>query len=558
MRQHYAPASRRRSSLGGRSLPGLTAAVSALLLGATACAPLQPLEEPPAREDVSGIPLDDFEVHEGGQLVMGLSSEPDRLDPTTSSSLYTRYVMETVCQKLYDIDEDGEIVPMLATELPEISEDETVLTFPVREDATFADGAAFDAEAVVTTIERHLEHPNSARASEMGPVEAVEALDDRTVQVTFAEPFAPFLAALADRAGMIMSPTALEEHGEDFGDAPTCVGPFKFDRRVAQTSIDVVADPLYYDAQDVHLDAISYRVMTDANIRAANIRSGDVQVIDSVSPQDVDALGQEPDVEILSMGSLGYQGMTINIGNVDGIGEPAGDIDTDLAQDPRIRLALSKAVDREALANTVFNGWYEPACSAVPPESPFASEASGDCPEYDPDSARELLEEAGVEPPVRISVQVSNAQDELRYAQALQASVEPAGFDLNITPIEYTALLDAQTRGDFEALLLGWSGRVDPHGNMFTFLQTGAGNNYSGVEDPDLDALLDDATGVTDIEERAEVYGDAVARTQELNPIIYLYRVRNLAAHTDGVAGIEVYPDGVVRLSNAAFVEGAP
>lgn len=525
------------------------------LLVMTACAPIQPLEDPPERTDLSGIGFGEQRPQDGGQLVMGLSAEPDRLDPTTSTSLYTRYVMETVCQKLYDIDETGEIVPMLATELPEISEDERTLTFPIREDASFADGTDFDAEAVVTSLDRHLTHEQSARASELGPVSDITVVGDHVVEVQFEEPFAPFTAALADRAGMMMSPAALEEHGDDFGDQPTCVGPFAFSNRVAQTSIDVVADPNYYAKDEVHLDSISYRIMTDANIRAANIRSGDVDVADTISAQDVDALEQEQGIEILQVGSLGYQGMTLNLGNVDGAGQPAGDIDSDLAQDPRVRQALSHAVDREALTNTVFNGWYEPACSAIPPESPFATEASRSCPEYDPDESLRLLEEAGVETPVEISVQVSNAQDQIRYAQALQASVEPAGFVLNVTPIEYTSLLDAQDRGDFEGILRGWSGRIDPHGNMYTFLHAGAGMNYPGVEDEELDELLSAATGVTDVEERAEIYGDAVIREQELSPIVYLYRIRNLVAQSQDIAGVEVYPDGVVRLSKAGFVE---
>lgn len=525
------------------------------LLAVTACADLQPLEDPPERPDISVTSLDGHEVQDGGELAMGLSEEPDALDPTTSSSLYTRYVMETVCQKLYDIDADGEVVPQLATELPDISEDELTATIPLREDATFADGADFDADAVVTTLERHLEHDNSARADELGPITDIEAIDDYTVEVEFDEPFAPFTAALADRAGMIMSPDALDELGDDFAENPTCVGPFKFEDRVPQTSIDVVADPEYYDAENVHLDAISYQIMTDANIRAANIRSGDVQVIDTVSPQDIDALETEDDVEILQVGSLGYQGITINLGNTDGVGEPPGEIDTDLAQDPQVRLALSKAIDREALVNTVFNGWYEPACSPIPPESNYATEASNECPTYDPDVAQELLENAGVETPVTINVQVTNDPDQLRYAQALQASVEPTGFELDIEPVEYTALLDTQTRGDFEALLLGWSGRIDPHGNMYNFHQTGASNNYPGMSDETMDDLLTDAAQVNETSERAEIYGDAVTRLHEMNPVIYTYRLRNLVAQSDEVAGIEVYPDGVVRLSNAAFID---
>lgn len=209
-------------------------------------------------------------------------------------------------------------------------------------------------------------------------------------------PFAPITAALADRAGMIMSPTALQQEGDSFGDHPVCVGPFKFVKRIPQTSIVVARDPMYYDAQHVHLDTISYRIMSDANIRAANLRSGDVQVADTISPQDVDALVKDPKLHLLQSESLGFQGLTINIGNVDGVGKPTKQIDTPLAKDPRVRLAFSLSIDRQALANTVFNNWYEPACTPIAPQTPFATPATTACPPFDPQRARQLLADAGV------------------------------------------------------------------------------------------------------------------------------------------------------------------
>jgi peptide/nickel transport system substrate-binding protein len=354
---------------------------------------------------------------------------------------------------------------------------------------------------------------------------------------------------------MMLSPTALQQEGDGFGDHPVCVGPFKFVNRVPQTSITVERDPLYYDAANVHLDTITYRIMTDSNIRAANLRSGDVNVADSISPQDVDALLQEDGIGVLQVGSLGYQGLTVNLGNVDGVGKPAGTIDTPLAQQAAIRKALSLSIDRKALVNTVFNSWYEPACSPIPASSPFASDLSAACPDFDPAASKELLQQAGVPVPYPITMQVSNTPDTLRYAQALQAAVAEGGFALTINPVEYSTLLDVQTRGDFDMLQLGWSGRVDPHGNMFNFLSTGGGTNYSGYSNPEVDALLSAASQSTDPDKRAELYGQVVEKVQSDNPIIYLYRIRSLTAYTTNVAGVETFADGVVHLANAAFVD---
>lgn len=550
--QHPHPSPRPKARLIRRSA---LVPVLALGLAVSACQAPQTTAEAPQGDDVVSAPIGEKTIIEGGDLVMALSAEPDRLDPTTSSSLYTRYVMQTMCQKLYDIDANGEIIPQLATELPEVSEDGLTVRIPVRDDAVFADGTPFNAAAAAQTIDRGVNLEGSSRKSELGPIEKVVAVDDTTVEVTFSKPFAPLTAALADRAGMILSPKALEEKGEAFGDSPVCVGPFKFVERVPQTSIKVERDPLYYDAENVHLDTITYRIITDSNIRAANLRSGDVQVADTISTQDVDELMNEEGIGILQVGSLGYQGITVNVGNTDGVGAAPGVIGTPIGSDLVVRKALSMSIDREALVQSVFNGYHETACSPVSPASPFTSPASEACPEYDPEAAKSMLEEAGIETPYKLEMQVSNNPDTIRFAQALQAAVADGGFEIEILPVEYSTLLDVQDRGDYEILQLGWSGRVDPHGNMFNFLSTGGGANYAGYSNADVDELLTQASQTNDIAERADLYGQAVTQVQEDNPIIYLYRIRSLTGYSTDIAGVETFADGVVHLSNVAFVE---
>lgn len=530
------------------------AILAGLTITTVGCVPLQYPEAQGPRTDVTEAPGAGQPMREGGDLVMALSSEPDKLDPTTSTSLYTRYVMNAMCEKLYDIDATGAIVPQLATGLPEISDDGLRVTIPVRTGAVFSDGTPFNAEAVRTTLDRNLTLEGSGRKTELGPIERVTAPDAQTVVVEYATPFAPLTAALADRAGMILSPKAIADEGTPFADNPSCVGAFKFVERILQTSIKLERDPNYYAADEVHLDTITYRIMSDANIRAANLRSGDVHVADTISPQDADALMLERGLEVLQTGSLGYQGLTVNIGNTNGTGQPVVQRDGPLASDPRVRQALTMSIDRPALVNSVFNNWYDPACSAISPNSPFATDASNGCAEFDPEGARALLKEAGVELPLTVDLKVANSPDALRYSQALQASVREGGFNLRIEPVEYSTLLDMQKQGNFDLMQIGWSGRIDPHGNLATFLTTGAGNNDGGYHSAEMDDLLTRAAQLSDIDARAELYGEAVELAQRDNPLIYTYRQRNITAHSVDVAGVSTFTDGVVRLSRAGFV----
>ncbi|MFI7519762.1 ABC transporter substrate-binding protein [Micromonospora globbae] len=550
------PTPRRRRPLG------VAVAAVAAVCAVAACSPVsesdggdQPGDTQGAGQDNVGTPADPAAVKKGGTLVIALSAEPDALDPTLSRSLYSRYVFQAMCQKLYDVDEKAQVVPQLATALPTVSDDGKTVTIPLREGVRFADGTQFDAAAVRTTLQRHLTNARSARKSELGPVESVDTPDPHTVVVRLKQPFAPLVGALADRAGMIMSPKALSSLGDDFASAPVCVGPFKFAERVPQNSIEVVRDPNYYEADKVHLDGITWRILTDASIRAANLRSGDAQVADTVSTQDVAALRQDPSVTVLQSQSLGYQGLTFNVGNVDGVGTPPKPIDRPIARDAKVRQAFEYAIDRKTLVQAVFNGIHAEACSPISPASSFSSPEAQACPPHDPAKAKQLLAEAGVQTPYQVTMLASNTPETLRFAQALQSMVKEGGFDLKINPVEYSSLLDEQDRGNFELLQLGWSGRIDPDANITNFVGTGGSQNVAGYSNPQLDDVLTRARQSNDLGERRKLYGQAVTILQQDDALIYLYRQRNLTAVSKSVLGLQVFPDGVIRAAFAGFAK---
>ncbi|RAO27713.1 Glutathione-binding protein GsiB [Micromonospora saelicesensis] len=550
----------RETNLPRRRVLRAAVAAAAVVCTVVACSPVSNNEggDPSgggqsAGQDSFGTPADPAAVKQGGKLVIALSAEPDALDPTLSRSLYSRYVFQAMCQKLYDVNEQAQVVPQLATALPTTSGDGRTVTIPLRPGVRFADGTAFDSAAVKATLQRHLTNARSARKSELGPIDGVDTPDAQTVVLRLKQPFAPLLGALADRAGMIMSAQALRTLGDDFASAPVCVGPFKFAKRVPQNSIEVVRDPNYYDASKVHLDTISWRILTDASIRAANLRSGDAQVADSVSTQDVASLRQDAAVSVLQSQSLGYQGLTINVGNVDGVGTAPKPINRPLAQNAKVRQAFEHAIDRKALVDAVFNGLHAAACSPISPASTFSSPEAQTCPAHDPAKAKQLLAEAGVQTPYTVTMLASNTPDTLRLAQALQSMVKDGGFDLKINPVEYSSLLDEQDRGNFELLQLGWSGRIDPDANITNFVGTGASQNVAGYSNPQLDTLLTQARQAGDVEERRKLYGQAVTLLQQDDALIYLYRQRNLTAVSKQIQGLQVYPDGVIRAAFAGF-----
>src|SRR5258706_11011437 len=192
-------------------------------------------------------------------LVVALNQDPDLLDPTLSRTYVGRIIFAHMCEKLYEIDETLRISPQLAAALPTISDAGKTVTIKLRSGVKFNDGTAMNAEAVKFSLDRHREMKGSNRRSELDSVNAVEVVDPLTIRLRLKAPFSPLTAQLADRAGMPVSPAAVEKLGEKFGTAPVCVGPWQFVERVPQDRIVVERSPHYFDQGAARFDRIVFR-----------------------------------------------------------------------------------------------------------------------------------------------------------------------------------------------------------------------------------------------------------------------------------------------------------
>jgi peptide/nickel transport system substrate-binding protein len=532
----------------------LPAVVVTLLLLLAACSgePVGDLEGGGEEVDVVGDEAgDDADAAGGGELVFALAEDPDALDPSFARTYVGRMVFANMCEKLYDVNADLEVVPQLAAELPEFSDDATTVTIPIREGITFNDGTPLDAEAVKTSLDRHREIEGSGRASELAPITAVEVVDPMTVQISLSEPVAPLTATLADRAGMILSPTKLEELGENFSDDPVCVGPFRFVERVSGNRIVLEKSDEYYDADEVSLDKITFSIITEGPVRVANLRSGDVDMAERLPTTNLEQVESDASLQLFEATSIGYQGITVNVGNVAGVDQPFEPRDAPLA-DPLVREAFELSLDRDLINEVVYNGRYVPGCSPISPSSPFAQEDLT-CPERDLERARQLLDEAGVATPVKVELMVTNDTEAVRLGEIVQSMAGEAGFDVSVAPTEFASSLDEATAGNFELYQVGWSGRIDPDGNIHTFHHSDGTLNYSGASDEQIDELLQRGRAVTDDAERREIYAQVVDAVRERRNIIYLYHEKLFTGAKKAVSGFEVYGDGLPRLKNVSM-----
>ena len=471
-------------------------------------------------------------------LRIGLREDPDILDPTLARTFVGRIVFAALCDKLFDINERLEIVPQLAT--GHVWDDPRTLRITLRPGVKFHDGEALDAEAVRYSLNRHLTMQGSFRRGEINGVTSVEVVDPLTVLIRLSEPSAAFLSQLTDRAGMIVSPRAAEAAGRNFGLRPVCAGPYRFVERVAQDRIVVERFPEYWNAAAITIPRITYLPIQDSTVRLANLQSGALEMVQTIDPDDVAAVRRNARLRISISDELGYQSIQFNIGNGPRAQTPMG-------QNARVREAFELAIDRTAINQVVYEGMYLPTAQPVPPASPFR--AAGFEPQpRNIELARALLREAGVRTPLAVEMTVPNNPDLRQAAEVIQAMVREAGFELRINTMEFASSLQAATRGEFETYLIAWSGRVDPDGNTWTFMHTGAPQNDGRYSSPEADRLLDAARVETDVAKRRDLYAQLwqVALRQDRSRI-YLWHRRNIVAHTARLTGYAPIPDGLIR-----------
>ena len=467
-------------------------------------------------------------AQKGGQLTVGLAEDPDQLDPTLARTFVGRIVFANMCEKLYDLDEKLQIVPQLASALPDISKDGKTVTIKLRDGVKFNDGTKLDADAVKTSLDRHRKLKESSRASELAPVSSVDVVDPCTVRLKLKQPFAPLTAQLADRSGMIMSPRQLDKLGDKFANDPVCVGPFSFSQRTESDRIVLKRAKDYYDADKVNLDKLTFKIITEPSARASNLRSQDIDVADRLEPSDLATIKADPKLQVLPVTSLGYEGITINIANTDGIGKPPKPVDTALAKNPKLREAFDLSLDRNGIAKVVYSNQVVPGCGPISPVSPW-HDAGLKCPARDLERAKKLVADSGVKTPIPVTMIIDTDAVQLRLGQVIQAMAKEAGFAVKLQPTEFTSALDKTDAGQYDAFVIGWSGRVDPDGNIYQFTAKTGSLNIGSYSNPKLDDALDQARATNDRAKREQLYKQAAGIIRTDRPLIYLFHEKYLA-----------------------------
>jgi len=468
-------------------------------------------------------------------LRIGISEDTDTLDPTQGRTFGGRQMFAALCDKLFDLSPEGGIVGELVTEWS-VSDDGLEITLNLRPNVVFHDGTPFNAEAVKSNIERALTLPESARKGDIRAIQSVEVVDDQTAKLILSEPFAPLLAQLADRAGMMLSPTAIAAvDTTTFANAPVCSGPYKFKERVVQDHVTVEKFAEYWNPEAAAFDEIVYRPMPDSTVRLNNLLSGELDIIEGVATSDLEQLKANDAVKVVDITGLGHVHIQFNV---------AGD--DPVISNAKFRQAVDAAIDRNVINQVVYGGNFVAGNQPVAPTSPFYA-ASHPIPPRDVERAKALLAEAGIEAP-SFTMVVNNEPAFIRAGQVVQSMLGEAGITITLQPVEGATAISIMESPEFQAALSTWSGRSDPDANAYTYLGCEGSQNFGKYCSEETEKLLSEAAQVSDVAARNALYAQAADVWMQDLPVIYLYHHKRFFGLDADLEGFVPVPDGIIRV----------
>jgi peptide/nickel transport system substrate-binding protein len=472
------------------------------------------------------------EQTEGGTLIAAIGGDPDQLDPHATTSSFAFTVLENVYDTLVQPGDDLTMEPALA-ESWDTSDDLLTWVFSLREGVVFHDGSELTSEDVVASFE-HI-RDEGANGWRLEAIEEFEATDDLTVTMRLNRPAPNLLEQIGPFKGLAIA-SADDIAAGTLNDEPNGTGPF----RLTSTSGDSISLEAFEDywGEGPFLDGIEFRIIPDEGVKLTNLETGEVDWIDSVPPEQVETLEGSDDLVIGRTPGNDYWYLSLNN-------------DREPFDDPQVRQAIAYALDPEVIAEAAHFDAATPNETAIPEDSFWYHEYAPFG--YDPDQARQLLEDAGVEG-LTIDLMVTNEFPEtVTAAQVIEDQLGDVGIDVSIRTEDFATWLGDQGEGEFDAFMLGWLGNIDPDDFYYAQHHSEGINNFQGFADDEVDQLLDDARVELDDDARKELYDQAAERIVDLASYIYFYNPDIVQAWSPEVAGYETRADQATRFVSTSL-----
>ncbi|OGK08000.1 MAG: hypothetical protein A2W80_09275 [Candidatus Riflebacteria bacterium GWC2_50_8] len=478
-----------------------------------------------------------------------LSSEPSNLDPARGVDVNEASIQAKVFDGLVRYDEKMRLVGNLA-ESWTVSPDGKELVFRLKQNVFFHNGQVMTSSDVIYSLDRILdpavgsprtwvlekvEGAGARMRGEASTVSGITAIDDYTVSIKLTAPFAPFLCLLSMPACYILpSGNAHEISERSFFEKPAGTGPFKITERVRDSYIRLVANASYH-GQKPHLARLDMRIIPENMKAEMEFESGNLDML-QLYPANYERFKSDPDFakRITDVPSLNvfYIGFNNQVAPFD---------------DTRVRRALNMLVDREKIIKAVYQGRAVAANGSIPPGI-SGYNASSNGLEFNPEEGRRLLKEAGYSKanPLTFDLYQRSAQSAFEITRLLQGELKKHGVNINLKPMEWSALKDAVSKGEAPAFYMSWFGDY-PDGENFLFpvfhsSNWGSGGNRARFKNDEIDSMIEDSVKIQDDNMRAEAYDRINRRIAGHAPWIYLWHASESYLTSEKVSNMDFSP----------------
>lgn len=532
----------RRQVMTRAAALGMTAAtVSTLGLAAKAAPGVSSAKYIPNAQDATPVPVS------GGTLKVGMQADPTALDPHTQSLTAIWHVVEHIYDTLVEVDPSLSPIPSLAASW-DISADGTEYTFHLQEGVLFHDGSSLKASDVVYTFTRVLDPATASTSTSnlIGVVGATEfnggtadtvtglqAPDDATVVITLKAPDASFLTVLADISMVIYSQAFVEANNNDVSQVAMGTGPFAFDEYIPNTSIKLTKFADHWREGLPYLDGIEMIIAPEDTARTTSLIQGATDFIEYAPLRDVDSLQGNADVTLAGNSNTNIRFVVFNL-------------DVEPFNNPLVRQAIAKVVDRAPMMEAAIFGHGTPVATIFPPD--FWAVIPAEVTEPDIEGAKALLAEAGLADGFKTKITSWSQYSFLSSAATvLQEQLKSIGIDAELNLVENATMIadvHVPASKNFEIGVTGTSAYVDPGPLLQSNFGTAQDSNTSGYSNADVDAWITAAAIETDQAKRAELYMQAQTQILADLPWVCLFVANQYEAMKTNVKGYVHIPTG--------------
>lgn len=466
------------------------------------------------------------ETVESKPVRIALTQDILSFDPMLTSDIFSEAVLRCVYTSLYDFNDELELRPKLVKESTVI--DDCTWRIEIHDNVKFQDGSKLTTDDVIFSIERAMGGGRTEKLLEV--IDSLEKEDDTTFIIRTKEPYADFLSIFAKAETSIVSKAVVESPGYDFS-KPVGAGPFKLVSREENSKISLERFDGYYlgKAASQYLDFV---IIVTEQERTAAFLNGDIDILFSVSSYDCEKLKLSQNVRLLQSPSTKIEYLSLNT-----LHPPL--------DNPKVRLAISYAIDRDNIASGIYHGYSTPSSSLIPKgikgylDSPVS---------YDPQKAKLLLKEAGLENGFEINVITIDTirKNTLDYIKLDLAEV---GIQLNYNLVTMKEAVDMMMAGEHDSILVGWAYNSDPNSVLPLLLGTGSGKtmNSSNYSNPLVDELIKEGRSEADQDKKRQIYEQINQIVTEESPIVVLLNPMILSAAHDDVEGIHFNSQGLFQ-----------